>query len=192
MPKRGDVVVVGYLGRKMNALVLAVRDNLPSHLGEDGEPLVTVALIDPDRETGLAKDKDGNPIYPIGRTPQVFIENDVVHETHEFDAAFLKQNGSTQAQILSQRGHGEWTEYVDPDTAEQIAGFRDANKALRDQVLKLTREASDAIAAQSLAEAKVGELEKALDLADSKAADLSRELATRNAPLPSEAPSGNA
>ena len=197
--KRGEPVVVMYLGRKMTGLVLAVRDNLPSHLGEDGEPLLTVALIDPERETGLTRDKDGNVVYPFGRIPQVFTEIDVVHESHEFDAEFLKANGSSTAQIASQRGHGEWSEYVDESSAALVSSLRSSNSLLRDQLSSALRDSADARGAKDVAEAKVvqlGEevkrLQQDLDAADSKAADLERKLASIPAPIASDAPQGAA
>ena len=111
-PKAGDVVLYRAFGRTSNAIVLAARYGEPSHLGKSGEPLLTLAFIDPSRETGLTK-KDGEFLYPIGRVPNVFIEHDVVHASHEFSDEFFREKkiaSPTPAIIASHRGHGEWSE----------------------------------------------------------------------------------
>jgi hypothetical protein len=121
--KVGSIVTFSAFGRKSAAIVLALRSGEVSHLGANQEPLLTLAMIDPARETGLGKDKNGEFIYPIGRFPNVFIEHDVVHASHEFDEEFLKKHGSSQAEILAQRGHGEWTEF-EGDEGETITRLR--------------------------------------------------------------------
>jgi hypothetical protein len=115
----GSIVTYSAFGRKAAAIVLALRSGEVSHLGAHKEPMLTLALIDPARETGLGKDKDGEFIYPIGRFPNVFIEHDVVHASHEFDEEFTRKHGSTTAEILAQRGHGEWTEFEGDEAAKR-------------------------------------------------------------------------
>lgn len=111
MPKVGDVVRYSAFGRVLNAIVLAARTGETSHLGKGGEPLLTISFVDPARESGLSKDKEGNFFYPIGRLPQQFIEHDVVHASHEFSEEFKRdRNLKTANDIASLRGHGEWKE----------------------------------------------------------------------------------
>src|ERR1700722_14187000 len=109
--KVGSIVTFSAFGRKSAAIVIALRSGEVSHLGANKEPALTLAMIDPARETGLGKDKDGEFIYPIGRFPNVFIEHDVVHASHEFDEEFTRRHGSTTAEILAQRGNGGGTEF---------------------------------------------------------------------------------
>lgn len=103
-PQVGDAVFYGVQNRMVFALVLAVRDSEVSHNGKNGEPVLTVAFVDPTRESEIAKNK-------IGYLPQVFIEYDVVHSSHEFSREFRLAKGiQTPAQVASHRGQGEWTE----------------------------------------------------------------------------------
>jgi hypothetical protein len=103
--KRGDVVLYALQGRTLNAIVLATRSSEVAHLGSKDEPLVSLAFSDPARETGLAKDPDtGEYVYPFGRVPQIFIEHDVVHASHEFSDEFkakLKAWRPRRGQIIA-------------------------------------------------------------------------------------------
>ncbi len=123
MVKAGDVVKYSIFGRTLNAIVLSTRSGEVSHLGADGEPLVALAFIDPDRETGLSRNKEtGEAIWPAGRIPQVFLEHDVVHASHEFSQEFKAAKGiRTPADIASVRGHGEYTEF-ESEEAETVRG----------------------------------------------------------------------
>lgn len=121
MPKRGDVVVYSSLGRSQNALVLSARFGEVSHQGKQGEPLLTLALIAEPAPNAPHK----RPTVLQGDTsvPEIQIEHDVVHASHEFSAEFKKDKGvTTAAQIASHRGHGEWTEVIIilPVAAEQL------------------------------------------------------------------------
>jgi hypothetical protein len=75
-------------------------------------------------------------VYPIGRIPNVFIEHDVVHASHEFSDEFLGKHNltkesATPAQIAAHRGHGEWKEVEllevtpAPEVSEQPAASGD-------------------------------------------------------------------
>jgi hypothetical protein len=128
--KRGDVVLYLLQGRTLNAIVLATRSSEVAHLGSKDEPLVSLAFSDPARETGLAKDPDtGEYVYPFGRVPQIFIEHDVVHASHEFSDEFKAKKGlATDAQIAAARGLGEYREVIiaeaspiETETAEPAA-----------------------------------------------------------------------
>lgn len=140
--KRGDVVVLNMQGRALNAIVLALRSGEVEHLGSNDEPLLSVAFSDPARETGLSKDKEtGELVYPFGRIPQIFIEHDVVHESHEFSDDFKKEKGlRSEAQIASLRGHGEWRESSGGDD-EKIRSLRSAVASLASE----RNEAHDAL-----------------------------------------------
>ena len=100
----GEVVRYSAYGRTVNALVIAVRHAEPSHAGKNGEPLVSVAFVDPDRESAIEKKQ-------IGHMPKVWTEYDVVHASHEFSAEHKTKLGlTTPAQIAAARGPGEWSE----------------------------------------------------------------------------------
>lgn len=138
-PKPGSIVVLKAYGRRVNALVLAARYGETSHLGSDGEPILTLAFVDPARETGLTpvRDKSGKPTgefnFPVNRNPQVFIETDIVHESHEFSDDFKKKHGlNSAARIADVRGHGEWTEYQG-DASDTIGRLREKVAELGDK-----------------------------------------------------------
>lgn len=153
--KLGSVVLFSAFGRSVPAIVLALRSGELAHLGANDEPILTLALIDPLRETGLAKDKSGNPIYPIGRIPNVFIEHDVVHESHEFDEEFKKKHGDSPAQIAAQRGHGEWTEYIPDEAKKLVSHLRDRIEELQKSAEENATEAAKQRARADLAESKL-------------------------------------
>lgn len=153
------VVTFSAFGRKLPAIVLAERSGEVSHLGASDEPLLTLAVVDPARETGLTKDKDGNYVYPTGRLPQVFIEHDVVHESHEFDAEFWKSkrispDAVTPAIVASHRGHGEYSEYVPEEAKEFVNELRDRISELQKSLSDATAEAAKQRARADLAESK--------------------------------------
>jgi hypothetical protein len=102
MVKAGDVVLYQSLGKTYNAIVLAARDNEPSHLGENGEPLLHLAFIAPQRDTEVARKRPGY-------IPEVQVVYDVVHASHEFSREWLREKKiTTQSEIATQRGGGEW------------------------------------------------------------------------------------
>lgn len=109
----GEVVRYSAYGRTVNALVIAVRHAEPSHAGKNGEPLVSVAFVDPDRESAIEKKQ-------IGHMPKVWTEYDVVHASHEFSAEHKTKLGlTTPAQIAAQRGAGEWSE-IEPELVRWV------------------------------------------------------------------------
>ncbi len=111
MPKVGDVVLYSVQGKTYNALVLLAHINQPDHLGENGEPLLHLAFIAPERESEATKAR-------AGYLPQLFIEYDVHHASHEFTEEYKRANGLIYpSQIASQRGSGEWKEAGAEDEA---------------------------------------------------------------------------
>jgi hypothetical protein len=111
--KQGDVVLYTVNGVQRNALVLMSRDAEADHLGSAGEPTLHLAFLAPEREAGQ-KGK-------AGYIPQVYIEFDVVHASHEFSDDFkLKQGLQTPAQVTAVRGSGEWTEVNPLPSAEDL------------------------------------------------------------------------
>lgn len=104
MVKVGDVVRYSIQAKSYNAIVLFQHSGQPDHLGTDDEPLVHLAFIAPDRESAVAKSKPGY-------IPQVFVEYDVVHASHEFSEDYCVKHGlMSPAQIAQARGNGEWDE----------------------------------------------------------------------------------
>lgn len=173
--KRGDVVLYSAFGRSLNAIVLSTRSGEVSHLGAEDEPLISVAFLDPYRETGLSKDKEGNFFYPAGRVPQVFIEHDVVHASHEFSEEFKRDKGiSTPAQIASLRGHGEWSEYH-PDNQQLIDEFHDRHGETLSNLYDAQLEASQQRARAEKAESDLAAANKQI-------------AAMKSAPAPSPEP----
>jgi hypothetical protein len=107
MPKVGDVVRYSIQGKSYNALVLHAHSGQVDSLGEDDEPLVHLAFVAPERESVSARAK-------LGYIPQLFIEYDVVHASHEFSDQFKRENNlQTPAQIATKRGAGEWEDFGD-------------------------------------------------------------------------------
>lgn len=116
-PKVGDVVTYTRQGRAVNALVINSRDGEVSHLGKNGEPLLTLAFVK--FPAPNAPHKRPTVLQAAVSEPEIEIERDVVHVSHEFSAEFKKQKGiSTEALIATHRGQGEWSEVED---AEKIA-----------------------------------------------------------------------
>lgn len=112
MPKVGDVVLYSLQGRTHNAIVLGLNLGQPDHLGANGEPLLHLLFIAPERESEVSKTK-------IGYVPSSFIEYDVVHSSQEFSEQYKKNNGlSSPAQIAAARGQGEWREIAIHNIAE--------------------------------------------------------------------------
>ncbi len=52
--KVGDVVLYRAFGRTVNAIIKAIRRGEVSHLGKNGEPLLTLSFIDPARQLAIA------------------------------------------------------------------------------------------------------------------------------------------
>src|SRR5260370_22691973 len=104
MLKIGDVVIYSYLGRSLNALVIGTRDGEVSHLGENGEPLVSIAFVDQLRDSATVNKRSSGSFQPPAPEPTVYIERDVLHASHEFSPEFRKEKGlQTQAQIAALR-----------------------------------------------------------------------------------------
>jgi hypothetical protein len=152
-----SVVLFCAFGRSVPALVLSSRSGEVSHLGANDEPLLTLAIVkQPAPDQGYKK--------PVGvqaavAVPEIEIQHDVVHCSHEFDEEFKKKYGSTPAQIAAQRGHGEWREYTIDDSPYRNA--LSENSFLRGQLA-----AAESAAAKQKARA---------DLAESVAASLRKE-----------------
>jgi hypothetical protein len=123
----GEVVAYTAYGRTVNAIVLAARVAETGHQGASGEPLVSIAFIDPERESAIAKRQ-------IGWFPQIYVEYDVVHASHEFSAEYKRVHGlTTPAQIAAKRGVGEWTEIISAND----------NRGLIDEIERLNRLVAD-------------------------------------------------
>lgn len=106
MVKVGDIVIYSLQGKTHNAIVLALNSGQVNHLGANGEPLLHLLFIAPERESEVSKTK-------IGYIPSSFIEYDVVHHSQEFSEQYKKDNGLVSpAQIAAARGQGEWREIV--------------------------------------------------------------------------------
>lgn len=156
------IVLYRAFGREVPAIVLNARSGEVSHLGASGEPLLTLAFIDPAREVAVAPKKNTHVLLPETSTPQIHIEHDVVHASHEFDDEFKKKHGSSPAQIASQRGHGEWTEYVG-DATELIHALRTDRKTALDNFRLATQEANTQRARADLAESVSESLRKEIE-----------------------------
>lgn len=121
-PKADDVVLYTCGDFSHPAIVLSARFGETTHLGSDGEPLLHLAFIAPERESpttkfaNAAKPELG---YKAGYIPSIHMEYDVVHDSHEFDAVARKKLGltanSTPAEIAARRGQGSWKLMDEPD-----------------------------------------------------------------------------
>lgn len=133
MPNVGDVVLYVAGGKSYNAIVLASRNGEVSHEGADSEPLLDLAFIAPERESKATQERPGYK-------PQVFIEYDVVHASHEFSEEYKREKGLlTVAQIASHRGAGEWVENAPASDAvidEAVSGSE--GEAVSDSVSDAT------------------------------------------------------
>lgn len=108
-----EVVNYSVQGRVVKALVLTSRDGEVSHLGKNGEPLLTLAFKKFDVTN--APHKRPNVLQTAVATPEIQIEHDVVHASHAFSKQFKEDKGiQTAAQIAAHRGQGEWSEVEDP------------------------------------------------------------------------------
>jgi hypothetical protein len=116
--KPGDVVLYSVQDKTYNALVLHVHTGQPELLGKNGEPLLHLAFLAPDRESAIERKK-------FGYIPQVFTEYDVVHHSQEFSDEYKQKNGiASPAQLAAARGQGEWkalTEHIDAHIAATLA-----------------------------------------------------------------------
>lgn len=126
--------VVNYTsqGRTVKALVLSGREGEVSHLGKNGEPLLTLAFVK--QPAPNAPHKRPTVLQAALATPEMQFEHDVVHASHEFSSDFKRDKGiQTEAQIAAHRGHGEWSEVEDGSDAGFEVLFRD-NAALRNDL----------------------------------------------------------
>ena len=120
MSKQGDVVMYMRGGRSCNALVLSSRVGETSHLGAKGEPLLTLAFVKFPNPNPIAN-KRPNLIQESTSVPEIEIEHDVVHASHEFSAEYKRLHGLiTPAQIAAKRGAGEWMEIILADDSEGL------------------------------------------------------------------------
>lgn len=105
MVKAGDIVHYEVNGNKKLALVLFSHVGNRNHLGANGEPLLHLAFLAPERESERVR---SNPGY----IPEIFIEYDVHHISHEFSEEYKREHHAfTPAQIASRRGtSGMWQE----------------------------------------------------------------------------------
>lgn len=113
-----EVVLYTAQGRTQAALVLSARVGEVSHLGKNGEPLLTLAIVKQPAPNAPHKRPTG--LQTAVAVPEIEILHDVVHASHEFSEEFLSKNGRLAAQIAAQRGHGEWTEFegeAEPEAA---------------------------------------------------------------------------
>lgn len=116
-PKRGDVVILTLQGKNYNALVHQVSRTEDSHRGAEGQPTLDLSYI-PDEPLVNGKPK----VQPIGYCPESVMIYGVVHASHEFDAAYLREHNlrkagpddpqriQAEAEIRNRRGAGEWSE----------------------------------------------------------------------------------
>jgi len=144
------VVLFSAFGRTVPALVLAARFGEVSHLGANNEPILTLAIV-----------KQPAPNQPYKKpvaVPEIEIQHDVVHFSHEFSDEFKKKHGDLPAQIASQRGHGEWREYTADDSAYSNA-LR-ANSSLLSQLTAARNESAKQRARADLAESVAASLRK--------------------------------
>lgn len=102
MVKVGDVVEFHVQGLKHNAIVLHLNTGLVDHLGANGEPMLHLAFIAPERESERAK-------KGFTYIPEVFTEYDVVHFSQSFSDEYRRLKGLTTPALLAQeRGQGQW------------------------------------------------------------------------------------
>lgn len=117
-----EVVNYTALGRTVKALVLKARDGEVSHLGKNGEPLLTLALVK--QPAPNAPHKRATPIQESTGTPEIEIVHDVVHASHEFSKQFKEARGlRTDADAAAHRGHGEWSEVPELSPLAEDAGI---------------------------------------------------------------------
>src|ERR1035438_5765064 len=106
-----EVVNYTAFGCTVKALVFSGRDGEVSHLGKDGEPLLTLVILKTPPPN--APHKRPTVLQTATAVPEVEILNDVVHASHEFSADFKEKKGiQTAAEAASHRGHGEWSEVM--------------------------------------------------------------------------------
>ena len=180
-PERGDVVTYIQQGRLYNALVLAVNAFNESHLGEDGEPQLHLAVVfDEPIDTNTRKPK----VRPIGYIPQPTIVHDVVHVSHEFSPEYMRSHflrdvkegdphfASAMAEIHSRRGAGEWREF------DEVADLRDAC-----EVAQAACQAAEKEAASLKALDEVADLRDACEVAQAACQAAEKEAASLKAQL---------
>lgn len=114
--KAGDLVVYREGEREFNALVFHVHE-LPEHLGEDGEPLLHLVIVDENPPRAGIDKEAPSAIPPAQRIRQAI---DVVHESHEYSDEYKKKQGLPQGEDeLSQMraaaaaGPGRWSKVTE-------------------------------------------------------------------------------
>jgi hypothetical protein len=127
MPKVGDIVLYRVQGKEYNALVFHARTGETSHLGAEGEPLLHLYFVAPDRDSTIVQNR-------LGYMPEIQKAIDVVHASHEFSEQYAKDHGlNSEAKLSQHRGEGEWEElsvvkaadipYADEPAYELTGGF---------------------------------------------------------------------
>jgi hypothetical protein len=118
-----EVVLYIAAGMTVPALVLSSREGEVSHLGANGEPLLTLAIKK--QPAPNAPHKRMTPVQIATTQPELEILHDVVHTSHTFSEDFKRAKGlRTKNDELSVRGHGEWREY-EPVAEEAAADSAD-------------------------------------------------------------------
>lgn len=118
-----EVVLYIAGGVTVPALVLSSREGEVSHLGANGEPLLTLAIKK--QPAPNAPHKRMTPVQIATTQPELEILHDVVHTSHTFSEDFKRAKGlRTRAEELSVRGHGEWTGYEAGDDFFEVISLR--------------------------------------------------------------------
>ena len=125
-----EVVNYTALGRTVKALVLKARDGEVSHLGKNGEPLLTLALVK--QPAPNAPHKRPTPIQEsLGRRRS---RSCTTWFTPRMNSRKFKEAKGlrTDADAAAHRGHGEWSEV--PELSQvggdpTLAQAGDANNA---------------------------------------------------------------
>lgn len=127
--KAGDLVLYREGEREFNALVFHVHE-MPEHLGEDDEPLLHLVIVD-DNPPRAGIDKEApSAIPPAQKIRQVL---DVVHESHEYSAAYKKKQGLPQGEddlskmrAAAAAGPGRWSQPQSEEPAPAEAQGEDS------------------------------------------------------------------
>jgi hypothetical protein len=94
-PKYRDCVIYTERGKQFNALVVKVRTDLESHLGENDEPMLDLVMLsdefdDPEKQAfALHNHRAGGGL--------IMWRHDVVHESHQFTEEEQKEHGKVYA-----------------------------------------------------------------------------------------------
>ena len=112
-PQAGDTVLYLEGGKAYKAFVAQVpTTQYDTHVGEEDEPTLHLLIFDP-----LAGARALVPKLPIR------IEYDVVHVSHEFDAAYVRVHGNYA-------GNGRWQEALAPTRFMGSASVAESEKPI--------------------------------------------------------------